>query len=236
MAARSRRRRYSRRSGYAPDALAQLAAVLGIRSGTLVVDVGAGTGKLTRQLLNTGARLVAVEPVAAMRAQFRRVLPDVAILEGTTEALPLPDASVDAAVVGQAWHWFDAPAALAVTSFAQISASRLLASFPQAFTNRSSVSAANPTFTKSSRSSNKKSSFSTNSRTSLRLAFLIFWVAGVATRKSETAAAMTRASAARRARDRLAAVVPVAARVPLECDHALASRTCYSPVLRRRRP
>ena len=100
------------RPGYAPEAIAALVAELGIGPGTRVVDVGAGTGKLTRQLVDTGARLVAVEPMAAMREQFSRTLPGVEVLAGTAEALPLPDASVHAAVVGQAWHWFDAAAAL----------------------------------------------------------------------------------------------------------------------------
>jgi SAM-dependent methyltransferase len=77
-----------------------------------VADVGAGTGKLTRQLTGSGADIVAVEPVAEMRAQFARVLPEMPILEGRAEALPLPDASLDAIVAGQAWHWFDADAAL----------------------------------------------------------------------------------------------------------------------------
>lgn len=101
------------RPGYAPEAITSLVASLGIEPGTCVLDVGAGTGKLTRQLVDTGARLIAVEPVAEMREQFRRAIPGVEVLEGTAEALPLPAASMDAAVVGQAWHWFDAPAALA---------------------------------------------------------------------------------------------------------------------------
>lgn len=100
------------RPGYAPDAVAALVEALRITPGTRVVDVGAGTGKLTRQLLGTGARIVAVEPVAAMREQFRAVLPDVEVLQGSAEALPLPDGSVDVVVAGQAWHWFDPSAAL----------------------------------------------------------------------------------------------------------------------------
>ncbi len=89
------------RPGYAPEAVAMLVEALRITPGTRVVDVGAGTGKLTRQLLGTGARIVTVEPVAAMREQFRAVLPDVDVLQGSAEALPLPDGSVDVAVAGQ---------------------------------------------------------------------------------------------------------------------------------------
>jgi ubiquinone/menaquinone biosynthesis C-methylase UbiE len=78
-----------------------------------VLDLAAGTGKLTRQLVARGADVVAVEPDPDMRAVFRRVLPDVEMREGFAEAIPLPDASVDAITVGQAFHWFDAERALA---------------------------------------------------------------------------------------------------------------------------
>src|SRR3954469_2477264 len=101
------------RPTYPPEAIERLVAALGIGPGATVVDLAAGTGKLTRQLVPSGARLLAVEPVEAMRATFARVLPGVTILEGTAEAMPLPDASADAVVVGQAFHWFDGPAALA---------------------------------------------------------------------------------------------------------------------------
>ena len=83
---------------------------LGIGPGRDVLDLAAGTGKLTRCLLPTGARLLAVEPVPAMRAK----LPEgVEVLDGTAEAIPLPDASVDAVTVGQAFHWFRYQDALA---------------------------------------------------------------------------------------------------------------------------
>ncbi len=72
-----------------------------------VLDLGAGTGKLTRALLARGLEVVAVEPTPGMRAQFRDVLPGVALLEGSAESIPLPDADVDAVLVAQAWHWVD---------------------------------------------------------------------------------------------------------------------------------
>ena len=78
-----------------------------------VADVGAGTGKLTRALLARGLDVVAVEPDPDMLGVLRRVVPDARAHRAGAEALPLPDASVDAVVVGQAWHWFDHDAAIA---------------------------------------------------------------------------------------------------------------------------
>lgn len=72
-----------------------------------VVDLGAGTGKLTRDLVGRVESVVAVEPDAGMRTAFAQVLPDVVILPGTGERIPLPDASADAVLASQAWHWVD---------------------------------------------------------------------------------------------------------------------------------
>ena len=94
------------RPGYPEDAVAWLVEQLGIDESTTVLDLAAGTGKLTRQLVPTGARLVAVEPVGEMRARLEERLPGVRALDGTAESIPLPDASVDAVIVGQAFHWF----------------------------------------------------------------------------------------------------------------------------------
>jgi SAM-dependent methyltransferase len=77
-----------------------------------VADVGAGTGILTGALARLGAAVVAVEPDQAMLAELRRRLPGVRAVEGTAEALPLPDQSVDAVLCGQAMHWFDLNRAL----------------------------------------------------------------------------------------------------------------------------
>ncbi len=72
-----------------------------------VLDLGAGTGKLTRALATRGLEVIAVEPIAEMRASLAAALPDVRALAGTAEEIPLPDGSVDAITVAQAWHWVD---------------------------------------------------------------------------------------------------------------------------------
>jgi ubiquinone/menaquinone biosynthesis C-methylase UbiE len=94
------------RPDYPRDAVAWLAAELALHEGRSVLDLGAGTGKLTRQLLETGARVVAVEPGDAMRAELERAVPGVQAVRGSAEEIPLPDDSVDAVTVGQAFHWF----------------------------------------------------------------------------------------------------------------------------------
>ena len=101
------------RPGYPQEAVDLLAAELGIGPGRRVCDLAAGTGKLTRLLVGTGADVVAVEPVAGMRDVLRRAVPDVPVLDGTAEAIPLGDDSVDAVTVAQAFHWFDPEAAMA---------------------------------------------------------------------------------------------------------------------------
>lgn len=72
-----------------------------------VLDLGAGTGQLSRQLAQRGLSVVAVEPSAGMRAELNSVLPYVQGLAGSAEHIPLPDASVDVVLVAQAWHWVD---------------------------------------------------------------------------------------------------------------------------------
>lgn len=100
------------RPGYPDDAIAMIRHELGVGPGTRVLDLAAGTGKLTRRLVELGADVWAVEPVAAMRAQLTQVLPDIEVVEGSAEEIPAADASVDVVTVAQAFHWFDAPAAL----------------------------------------------------------------------------------------------------------------------------
>ncbi|AMO60313.1 methylase involved in ubiquinone/menaquinone biosynthesis [Mycolicibacterium phlei] len=72
-----------------------------------VLDLGAGTGKLTTRLVQRGLDVVAVDPIPEMLELLRNSLPDTPALLGTAEEIPLPDNSVDAVLVAQAWHWFD---------------------------------------------------------------------------------------------------------------------------------
>jgi SAM-dependent methyltransferase len=72
-----------------------------------VVDLGAGTGKLTRALVALGHRVVAVEPLDEMRAQLEAAVPGVRAVAGKAESMPLPDASADVVASAQAFHWFD---------------------------------------------------------------------------------------------------------------------------------
>lgn len=95
------------RPEYPPAAIELLARELHLGPGRRVVELAAGTGKLTRALVGLGAEVVAVEPVAGMREQLTRAVPGVEVLDGTAEHLPLPDESVDAVLVAQAFHWFD---------------------------------------------------------------------------------------------------------------------------------
>jgi SAM-dependent methyltransferase len=101
------------RPSYAEEVVACLAEALGLRPGRRVLDLAAGTGKLTRALAPTGADLVAVEPVDEMRAKISESLPEAEVLNGTAESIPLPDEAVDAVTVGQAFHWFRGDDALA---------------------------------------------------------------------------------------------------------------------------
>jgi SAM-dependent methyltransferase len=91
-----------------PDyAQAAVRWALGQAPGSRVVDLGAGTGKLTATLVTAGVDVVAVEPDPAMLAELRGALPAVRALSGSAESIPLPDASVDAVVAGHALHWFE---------------------------------------------------------------------------------------------------------------------------------
>lgn len=91
------------RPGY-PDAAVDWLVPEGART---VLDLGAGTGKLTRSLVARGLDVVAIEPLVEMRETLAATVPEVRALAGTAEEIPLPDASVDAITVAQAWHWVD---------------------------------------------------------------------------------------------------------------------------------
>jgi SAM-dependent methyltransferase len=91
------------RPSYPPEAIDWLLPA-GARD---VLDLGAGTGKLTTRLVERGLDVVAVDPIPEMLDVLRKSLPDTMALLGTAEEIPLPDNSVDAVLVAQAWHWFD---------------------------------------------------------------------------------------------------------------------------------
>ncbi len=77
-----------------------------------VLDLGAGTGKLTRALVAAGMSVTAVEPSKRMRAVLAAAVPQADVMDGAAERIPLPSGSVDAVVVAQAWHWFDTEKAI----------------------------------------------------------------------------------------------------------------------------
>ncbi len=100
------------RPGYPPDVLAWFAERLDLRPGRTVLDLGAGTGKLSRSLVETGARVLALEPGDVMRARLAVAVPQAQPIAAGAESIPLPDGSVDAATAGQSFHWFRLPEAV----------------------------------------------------------------------------------------------------------------------------
>lgn len=101
------------RPSYAPEAVAWVARRGSLRRGSVVVDLAAGTGQLSRRFAPLGVDLIAVEPAANMRAVLHERLPTLRIEDGTAETIPRADGSVDAVVVGNAFHHFDRTAAFA---------------------------------------------------------------------------------------------------------------------------
>ncbi|HEX6459065.1 MAG TPA: class I SAM-dependent methyltransferase [Thermoleophilaceae bacterium] len=99
------------RPEYPPDAIDFLHE-LGLSLDSDVLDLAAGTGKLTRALVAAGARVTAVEPLFAMRQMLQQRLPEATVMEGTAERIPVQDQSIDLVTVAQAFHWFDADAAI----------------------------------------------------------------------------------------------------------------------------
>jgi ubiquinone/menaquinone biosynthesis C-methylase UbiE len=95
------------RPGYPEELLDELAGAIGLEPGRDVLDLAAGTGKLTRQLAGFGVRLVAVEPLAEMRTRCAVVVPGVPVVAATAEQLPFDAAEIDVVFVAQAYHWFD---------------------------------------------------------------------------------------------------------------------------------
>jgi MOSC domain-containing protein YiiM/SAM-dependent methyltransferase len=95
------------RPGYPPEAVDAIVRFMELRPGRSVLDLAAGTGKLTRLLVPSGAQVIAVEPVPGMRERLESIVPEARIVDGTAEAIPLANGSVAGAVVAQAFHWFD---------------------------------------------------------------------------------------------------------------------------------
>lgn len=104
------------RPSFPPDAAAWICgldpAEAGVGAGLDVVELGAGTGKLTRVLTEAGHRVTAVEPSPGMREVLAPAVPAARAVAGSAEEIPVPDASADAVVAAQAFHWFDLPRAL----------------------------------------------------------------------------------------------------------------------------
>jgi SAM-dependent methyltransferase len=100
------------RPGYPAAAIDELVRALCLQRRSIVVDLAAGTGKLTRELTLRFDRVTAIEPLAEMRAHLARAAPAAEVLAGTAERLPVGPATADAIFVAQAFHWFDGHQAL----------------------------------------------------------------------------------------------------------------------------
>ncbi len=120
------------RPGYAPELVEWLGSRGHLTAGCTVVDLGAGTGKLTRILVDCAAHIIAVEPLAAMRDQFRQILPDIEILDATADALPMDDKSVDMVICSQSFRWFATDSALAEIARVLIPDGELIIAFNRA--------------------------------------------------------------------------------------------------------
>ncbi|MDP9331565.1 MAG: class I SAM-dependent methyltransferase [Actinomycetota bacterium] len=94
------------RPDYSPAAVAWLAEEVGLGDGSCVLDLGAGPGSLTRRFVEAGVPVIGVEPASNMRAKLAQVVGSDRALDGTAEAIPLSDSTVDCVVAAQAVHWF----------------------------------------------------------------------------------------------------------------------------------
>lgn len=100
------------RKPYPPEPVDWAWQQLGLDSSATVVDLAAGTGKLSRLLAARGARLIAIEPLSEMRRVLAERVPLAEVVDGTAEQIPLPGEVADAVFVGEAFHWFDGERAL----------------------------------------------------------------------------------------------------------------------------
>lgn len=94
------------RPGYPPETVRWVVAETGLGPGETIVDLAAGTGKLTRHFVACGARVIAVEPLAEMHARLSEVSPAVEVIEGTADDMKLPDGTARVVTIAQAFHWF----------------------------------------------------------------------------------------------------------------------------------
>lgn len=100
------------RPEYPQEAVDFLVKTLQIFPRSVVIDLGAGTGKFTKLLLPSGAAILAVEPVEGMRKKFQSLYPQLKVLNGSAEDIPVEEKSVDTIIAAQAFHWFNGPKAL----------------------------------------------------------------------------------------------------------------------------
>jgi SAM-dependent methyltransferase len=106
------------RPGYPPEAVSWIVETFELSETSTVVDLAAGTGKLARTLVPSGAQIIAIEPLPQMISQLARLGLEITELGAVAEAIPLRDDSVDVVLVANAWHWFDGDQAVRDSSSA----------------------------------------------------------------------------------------------------------------------
>ena len=100
------------RRDYPQEAVDWFVSEAGLAPGASVLDAGAGTGQASRPLAAAGLRVIAMEPAQNLRGKLHGVLPEVAVIGGVTESIPLRDRSLEGVVAAQTFQWFDGPRAL----------------------------------------------------------------------------------------------------------------------------